>query len=98
MGAVQVPLILIQIRSLTFEKVSRCETQYLSRFARIITTPVAIRSVVRKFAARQILPRKLRCRCLHKCIRSADIERFMARETRLDTFLTGLRGVTNVDI
>src|SRR5215471_4336285 len=97
-GAVEIPVSLIEYGSLAFEKISRCETQHLARFARIITTPVAIRSADRKFAARQILPRKLRCRCLHECIGSTDIESLMTRETRLDGQPTGHGGVSNVDI
>src|SRR5262245_20894393 len=97
-GAVEVPVSLIEYGSLAFEKISGCETQNLSRFARIITTPVAIKSAIRKFAARQVLTRKLPCRCLHECIGSTDIESLMTRETRLDRQPTGHSGVSNIDI
>src|SRR5262245_54259766 len=97
-GAVEVPVSLIEYGSLAFEKISRRETQHLSRFARIITTPVAIKSAIRKFAARQILTRKLPCRCFHDCIGSANIEGLVTRETRFDGQLTGHCGVSNVDI
>src|SRR5262245_28442375 len=97
-GAVEVLVSLIEYRALAFEKISRRETQHLSRFARIITTPVAIKSAIQKFAAQQILTRKLPCRCLHECIGSTDIESLMTRETCLDGQPTGHCGVSNIDI
>src|SRR5262249_12426601 len=97
-GAVEVPVSLIEYGSLAFETISGCEPQNLSRFAWIIATPVAVKSAIRKFAARQMLPHELRRRFLHECIGSADIESLMTRETRLDRQPTGHCSIPNIDI
>src|SRR4029434_9944418 len=84
--------------SLPLEGISRCETQHLSSLAWIVTTPIAIEPAFRKFDTRQILSHKLRSRCFHNCIRSADIESLMTGETRLDGQSTCHCRVSNIDI